>query len=160
MRPAKELLEEFVALGGRVSWKGGKPAIVGSIPDALILEIRDNRETFLDAWDAWDGTERAARGYGQVPGPMGDSPLRRTAPQWPAIEYRRMDQWVRMQPDAVVSWVLRRAEQYQVRSPDWSPRDRMQSAMADLWDWQTSGTGDARPGGVMLVLDESVEGQL
>lgn len=158
MRPAKELLDEFVALGGRVSRKSGKPAIVGSIPDALILEIRDNREAFLEAWDARDGAERAGRGYGQAPGPMGDDPLRRTAPQWPAIEYRRMDQWVRMQPNAVVAWVLRRAEQYQVRSPDWSPRDRMQSAMADLWDWQTCGSSELRPGGVLMVLDESAEG--
>ncbi len=156
MRTVDEMLQDFVASGARVAWKDGKPALVGSVPDSLILEIRERRAEFLSAWDEHEACVRASRGYGVAPDIADGQGLRRTAPGWPWPEYRRMEKWARRQPDQVVAWVLRRAEGYQSKRPDWTERDRLQAALADLWEWQL-GTTTSRPGQVLLFLDQTTE---
>lgn len=157
MRTPDELLRDFVAAGARVAWKDGKPALSGSVPDVLILEIREQRSEFLAAWDEHDAVARAAKGYGVAPNiGVGDN-LRSVAPGWSATEYKRVERWARNQPDTVVAWVMGRAEAYHVgKSKTWNDRDRMQAALADLWEWQLGSTHE-RPGQVLLFLDQSVQ---
>lgn len=157
MRTPHELLRDFVSVGALVAWKDGKPALSGSVPDALILEIREQRAEFLAAWDEHDAVARAGKGYGVVPDLRAGEHLRRVAPGWSSAEYRRVDRWARKQPDQVVAWVLGRAEAYLVcGSEKWTDRDRMQAALADLWQWQLGSQSD-RPGQVLLFLDQCVE---
>lgn len=157
MRTPHELLHDFVAAGARVAWKDGTPALCGSVPDALILEIREQRAEFLAAWDEHYAVARSAKGYGVVPDVSVGEKLRSVAPGWSVSEYRRVERWARKQPDPVVAWVMGRAEAYHVgKSKTWNDRDRMQAALADLWEWQLGAPTD-RPGQVLLFLDQSVE---
>lgn len=139
----------MVEVGGRVVWRNGKALLAGAVPDTLILEIREQREAFLEEWDRYDFEQRQTRGWGAMP--PADVPRRKKAPQWNAKQYRQMDQWVRRQPDEVVKWAFHRAVAY--REQGWSERDASQAAIHDLWDWQTGPNRHADPADVVMALE-------
>lgn len=159
MKTPTQLLDEFVQAGGRIAWKDGKAVMSGSIPDALIMEIREQRQAFLDAWDKYRATVAASRGWNTCPTEGEVLARRRKPPRWPARDYTTMDRWARRQSGEVSRWVLLRAATYAADCPEWSPRDRIQSAIEDLWEWQRMGTSEQglRPGEIIQAFDECVE---
>jgi len=150
-----ELVAAVAQAGGRLAWDDGKPRLVGAFSDDLIREIRANRDAFLEAWDAYEDELRRGRGWGVVP--TGEIPLRQKPPEWRPVDYRRVERWVRRQPDDVVKWAWARSQLYREAFPRWADNSTLAAAFLDLWEWQM-GAGRGDPAVVVRGLEEADNG--
>lgn len=147
MRPISELVASARDAGASIRrLDDGRFSLVGSVPDAVLQEIRERREEFIDAWEA----DRRNR-YLQCPPPT--LLLRSAPPHGRADVRKRVESYALGQGVDVGRWVLLRGAAYQEANPKWKPADAATSALADLLTWQFSDR-HPKPEEVLMVFDE------
>lgn len=140
-----ETVQALLAAGATVQIKRGIPSLKGEVPPEVLAAIRADRAAFLEAWN-----EHRCGRYCHPP--PANLPLRRQAPHWRADVWRRVDAYVRRQPDEVCRWLGARLSQYS--DAGMNPREAAQSACLDVLAWQMERHAD--PVAVISAFDESL----
>lgn len=124
-------IQEMEASGAVVvELPGGRRSIKGEVPDWVIECARDQRESFLAAWD----TAVRNRYLRQPPAGL---PFRKAPPRTRADVRRRLREYSETQGPEIARWILDRAQAYMERG-GFSDGDAQICARVDLLAWQMS----------------------